>query len=263
MSILCDVHTHTSFCDGKNTPEEMVISAIEKGCKTLGFSGHAYSAMPNADQWCMSKNGQLEYARSIREISLKYSDRIKVLLGLEMDFFSEPADFECDYTIGSVHTIKIGDNSFDVDHTPQMLADAVKWYYDGNVMAMVEDYYCLMSQIVDKTDCRIIGHFDLVTKFNEKYPLIDTASKKYQSLAIEALDALIEKHRIFEINTGAISRGWREFPYPQKFILRRLAEKKADVILTSDAHSSSNIMFEFVHAEQYARECGITNFVTF
>ena len=39
-----NLHTHTCFCDGKNTPEEMVISAIEKGMDVLGFSGHSSSS---------------------------------------------------------------------------------------------------------------------------------------------------------------------------------------------------------------------------
>ena len=33
-------HTHTCFCDGKNTPEEMVLEAIRLGCPEIGFSGH-------------------------------------------------------------------------------------------------------------------------------------------------------------------------------------------------------------------------------
>ena len=28
---LSDLHTHTSYCDGKDTPEEMIEAAIEKG----------------------------------------------------------------------------------------------------------------------------------------------------------------------------------------------------------------------------------------
>ena len=28
--IYSDLHMHTVFCDGKNTPEEMVLSAIDK-----------------------------------------------------------------------------------------------------------------------------------------------------------------------------------------------------------------------------------------
>ena len=41
MIPLCNMHTHTVFCDGKNTVDEMVESAIKLGMKTLGFSGHA------------------------------------------------------------------------------------------------------------------------------------------------------------------------------------------------------------------------------
>ncbi len=80
---------------------------------------------------------------------------------------------------------------------------------------------------------------------------------------MQALDALIEKHRIFEINTGAVSRGWRTAPYPQEFLLRRLAEKGAAVMLSSDCHAKENIMFRFDEAEEYARACGIKEFVTF
>ena len=35
-------HTHSTFCDGKDTPEEMVKTAIEKGFDVIGFSGHGY-----------------------------------------------------------------------------------------------------------------------------------------------------------------------------------------------------------------------------
>ena len=31
-----DFHMHTTFCDGKNSPEDMVLGAIEKGLKRVG-----------------------------------------------------------------------------------------------------------------------------------------------------------------------------------------------------------------------------------
>ena len=34
-------HTHTTYCDGKNTPEEIVLEAIRLGLDTIGFSGHS------------------------------------------------------------------------------------------------------------------------------------------------------------------------------------------------------------------------------
>ena len=41
--ILTDLHVHTNYCDGKNTPEEMVLAAIEKGMECIGFSVHSYT----------------------------------------------------------------------------------------------------------------------------------------------------------------------------------------------------------------------------
>ncbi|MBO5371040.1 MAG: PHP domain-containing protein, partial [Clostridia bacterium] len=40
--ILEDLHTHTTYCDGKDSPEDMVKTAIEKGLRVIGFSGHIY-----------------------------------------------------------------------------------------------------------------------------------------------------------------------------------------------------------------------------
>ena len=37
-----DFHIHTCYCDGKNTPEDIVNEAISRGMKKLGFSGHTY-----------------------------------------------------------------------------------------------------------------------------------------------------------------------------------------------------------------------------
>ena len=34
-------HTHTTWCDGKDTPEAVVVAAIEKGFYAIGFSSHA------------------------------------------------------------------------------------------------------------------------------------------------------------------------------------------------------------------------------
>ena len=35
------VHVHSKLCDGKNTLEEMAVTAWRAGLQTLGFSGHS------------------------------------------------------------------------------------------------------------------------------------------------------------------------------------------------------------------------------
>lgn len=255
MKIKSDVHTHTSYCDGADSPERMVRGAIAAGCTTVGFSGHSY--LGHKSDWAMSGDGQKDYIADVLALREKYADKIQVLLGIEQDYGSGIPDYAFDYVIGSVHAVMKNGMRIEVDDTPKSFFGAVRELYGGNAMAVVRDYYALAAGVVDRTHCDIIGHFDLITKFNEKFPFVDTESYEYLSVAFEALDALIEKHKIFEINTGAVSRGWKARAYPDEPILRRLAEKKASVMLTSDAHCRKNILYGFDDAAEYAKSCGI------
>ena len=40
MRLKANYHTHTTFCDGADTPEEVVKEALRLGMTHLGFSGH-------------------------------------------------------------------------------------------------------------------------------------------------------------------------------------------------------------------------------
>ena len=55
-----DLHIHTTFCDGKNSAEEMVLAAIDRGLKTIGFSSHSYLPFDNA---CMKEGVVEDYIR--------------------------------------------------------------------------------------------------------------------------------------------------------------------------------------------------------
>ena len=35
------LHNHTTFCDGRSSPEEMVLAAVAAGLMDLGFSAHS------------------------------------------------------------------------------------------------------------------------------------------------------------------------------------------------------------------------------
>ena len=74
-----NLHTHTSFCDGKNSPEEMILSAIQKGFTALGFSGH--SLFPFARSWHIAPREFSLYEKEILRLKEKYSSQIQILLG--------------------------------------------------------------------------------------------------------------------------------------------------------------------------------------
>ena len=55
---------------------------------------------------------------------------------------------------------------------------------------------------------------------------------------------------------GAIARGYRSQPYPGAAMLRRLAERKVPVIITSDCHDARYLDCGFDDAQTLAKACG-------
>ena len=76
--MLYNYHTHTTYCDGKSTAEEMVQKAIEHGLSELGFSGHSYTKFDLEP--CMTRAGTELYKKEINALKEKYKDKIKILL---------------------------------------------------------------------------------------------------------------------------------------------------------------------------------------
>ena len=79
--MLSNFHTHTLLCDGKSTPEEVVLSAIEKGFSSLGFSSHAPTDFDKS--YCL-KDVE-EYLSTIRTLKEKYQKDIQIYVGIEED----------------------------------------------------------------------------------------------------------------------------------------------------------------------------------
>ena len=66
--MLTNLHTHTSFCDGKSTPEEMISYAIEKGFGSIGFSGHGHTSFD--ESYCITDTDG--YIAEIKRLKEKY-----------------------------------------------------------------------------------------------------------------------------------------------------------------------------------------------
>lgn len=241
--IKADFHMHTVYCDGANTCEEMVLSAIERGFFAVGVSGHSYTFFD--ESYCMSAENVRRYIDDINSLKEKYRESIAVFCGIEQDFYSSFPTDEFDYVIGSVHYLRCGDEYVPVDETSEILRSACEKYFGGDIYALCETYYDAVSQVAEKTRCDIIGHFDLITKFIEKEPLFDTKNPRYIKAWRKAVDTLLPYHIPFEINTGAMSRGYRTSPYPAEDIIAYIRERGGRTILSSDAHSKESIGYHF------------------
>ena len=73
----CNFHTHSKFCDGKNTAEEMVLAAIEKGFDVLGFSSHCMHPLnpefykPFDNIWHIPAENIKAYTQEIHRLKTK------------------------------------------------------------------------------------------------------------------------------------------------------------------------------------------------
>ncbi|MBQ7788773.1 MAG: histidinol-phosphatase [Clostridia bacterium] len=237
--IITNYHTHTTFCDGKNTAEEMVVSAIEKGLSEIGFSGH--SPIDFDCSWAMKREEIELYKKTLFDLREKYKDKIKIYVGIEQDYFSTTSTKGYDYVIGSVHYVYKNGKYLSVDTSAEEMKKFVEDEYNGDVYSYCEDYYKLVKDIYNKTKCQIIGHFDVVTKFNEVLPMIDTSCDRYKKAVSDALSELLLTPAIFEINTGAISRGYRTEAYPENYIIDRIAKSRKPFVVNSDTHNIESI----------------------
>lgn len=251
---ITNYHTHTTYCDGKNSPEEMVLAAIGANMTEIGFSVH--SPLPFATDWAIKEERLDEYKNELFELRERYKEQIKIYVGIEQDYFSENSTDGFDYVIGSVHFIYKNGEYLAIDISADEMKANIKKHYGGDALAYCEDYYRLVKDVYNKTKCQIIGHFDLVTKFNEKMPLIDTSAPRYKKAAREALSELVKSPAIFEINTGAISRGYRTCPYPQEEIMDEIADSGKPFVINSDSHSVETVGFGIKELMRELSVCG-------
>ncbi len=254
-----DFHTHSVFCDGKNSLEEMTLEAIDKGFSAIGFSGHSYTYF---DLECgIPKEKEAEYFAQCRRLQEKYKDKIDVFCGIERDFYADNSYPDSDYIIGSVHYVKVGETYIAVD-LKEGQQEAVDKYFGGDYMKFVEEYFKTVSKLTEVHKTDIIGHFDLIKIFNVDGSLFDEESERYKTAAINAVDELLKSDVMFEINTGAVFRGRRLDPYPSEFILKYIASKGGKVILSGDSHETAALGFDFEKSLKIAKKCGFKSIYT-
>lgn len=236
-----DFHLHTNFCDGKNTPEEMINKAIEFGLSEIGFVHHSYTGFD--DRYCIKEDKVDEYINVVNFLKEKYKDRIKIYCGVEKDYYSDCNLSKFDYSLGSVHYVQRNGVFLEVDESKEILVNGIKNLYGGDVYALISDYYENVGNLIDNGKPDIIAHFDLISKFNEDGDLFDENNIRYEYAWKKAVDKLIKQVNVFEINVGAISRGYKTKPYPSEKQIEYIKSLGGEFVYGSDAHTVESIGF--------------------
>lgn len=280
----CNFHTHTQFCDGKNTAEEMVLSAIEKGFDVLGFSSHCLHPLnpefykPFDKIWHIPAENIKDYTEEVHRLKEKYADKIKIYLGFEADYFesdiygtaipskSNYQVFSPDYLIGAVHFINTDKGFFTVDHKPEIVKENLIRFYskpNGEIdgRAAVCDYFLAEREMLKKGDFDIIAHCDLIKLRNGPLNFFNPEESWYKEELKATAKEIARAGVITEINTGAIGRGIMDDTYPSQYLLELLFELGVPVCINSDAHTTAMLDGAFDRAAAQAKKTGYTELV--
>ena len=147
---------------------------------------------------------------------------------------------------------------FHTDRSPANLKEGIDELCGGDGEAFAIRYYDFVKNVARITGCDIVAHCDLVTKFNGDGENIffDVRSEAYLAAAREAIEENIKYCNLFEINSGAISRGWRKTPYPDPAILDIIHDAGGKITFGSDSHAKETLLLGFDQAEELAKKHG-------
>ena len=253
-------HTHTIGFDGKNTEEEMLSQAVSLGWEKIGFSNHfiVHHNIENAPMYQYAKSGGYNsiYSSSFDEVIAKFERHyqkvdelregasIKILKGMEVDFFADAKWYEGfikainhlkpDYLIGSAHFIEqdgILYNSHDIKKASPLEQKKLLHRYWQNERATAN------SGLFN-----ILAHLDLMKKVGLGQDPEWAEDELKTVLAIKKSGAIVE------LNTSFYKKG--DEPYPSPRIIEMLAKEKVSVIISDDAHNTSQLGNNFDKAEE-------------
>ncbi|MDR2590097.1 MAG: histidinol-phosphatase HisJ family protein, partial [Oscillospiraceae bacterium] len=234
--------------------EDMIKAAIEKGGSSLGFSEHS-DVLFDPD-YSMTIEDTPAYIDDVRDMQKKYDGEFDVFLGLEVDYFTDNVPSDLDYIIGSVHHVFYKEEFITVDGSANHVKYITKEHFKDNFYKMAEVYYETLADVINKTNADIVAHFDLVAKHNANNKLFDDKNHRYVKAALAAMDSILEKCKLFEVNTGAMFRLGNPEPYPSAFLLKELCKRGGEVILSSDSHKPESLYYKFDEVLELVKSCG-------
>jgi histidinol-phosphatase (PHP family) len=257
-------HTHNTYCDGRGSIEDMIRAALEVGLDEIGISSHA--PLPFSTPWTMDPDQLPAYVSEVRSLRDRYAGRIRVRLGLELDFipdervlaFQRDSIFSHDieFYIGSVHFLGEHYPPQEFDGSEEGYRRILEDEYCGNIEGMVEEYFRRIRTMLDLPRIDFVGHLDRIKRWNAGHAFFTGREPWYVSAVECTLDAIESRGIPIEVNTSGWLKGVGE-PYPSAEILAACGRRGIPIIISSDAHAPAEIIHSFEEARALLREAGI------
>ncbi|HIU18091.1 MAG TPA: histidinol-phosphatase [Candidatus Avidesulfovibrio excrementigallinarum] len=261
--ITVDLHSHTHYSHGKDSVSDMAAAAAAAGMRILGFSEH--SPRPNGYDYPQEYREQLKagfpaYLSEVRALRERWENApdnakpLRVLLGLEMDWFSAERPFiervaasePWDYLIGSVHFL--GHWGFDASAGDWDVSDEVCYErYDA--------YFRALADMAGSRIMNVAAHPDIIKIFSvDRFNawLDDAGNMEKVRRALMAMKA---SGMAMEISAAGLRKPCAEI-YPGPRIMRLAADLELPITFASDAHNVKQLGWNFDRLAEYARSYG-------
>ena len=241
--IRTDIHTHTKFsADGRNSIEEMIAAAMQKGLAWYGISEHFNY---DYDRLHLTIDGQevppideRAYFTRARELQKQLRGKLHLLVGAEFGYdnanstlqryIETEQKYSPDFVVNSVHTCLGMDCYF-----PHYCVGKSKEYA----------YNAYLYRVLESLDAPyrydIVAHVGYCSR-NATYPDPKLRYEDYADVLDEILKRIIARGKILEVNSSAKTAG---SPFiPDTDILERYFELGGRMVsFASDAHDTTRI----------------------
>lgn len=256
--MLWDTHMHTYFSGDSNAdPADMARAAIEKQLDGICITDHLDIDYPGDPEAFLLDFDH--YQPEIAALQKQFSDRLKILFGIEMGLQPHLAakhheiltQMDFDFVIGSSHVVHGTDPYY-----PS--------YYEGRSedAAYLEYFESILENIEAFDEFDVYGHIDYVVRYgpnkNANY-----SYEKYADVIDEILRRLLAHGKGIELNMAGFKYGLGH-PNPTEQILKRYRELGGEIItIGADGHGPSQIAWDYGKVPGLLRDAGFSYYTVF
>ena len=260
-----NLHTHSTYSDGKSTPREIVEEAVRQEFTALGFSEHG--PLPFETKFAVKAENMPNYVSEIAALKEEFKDRIKLNCALETDYITGVTDpfastrekYHLDYVIGGVHLVGQSANPEELwfidGPSWEVYDEGLQKFFDGDIRKGVKRFFEQTNEMIEHEEFNIIAHFDKI-KMHNRDRYFHEDEEWYRKLALETLDLIKEKKLVMEVNTRGIYKKRYNGFYPSPWLMKEAYKRGIPAIISSDAHHYSELSLEFEAAEEALKEAG-------
>lgn len=249
-------HCHTTFSDGMNTVEEMILGAKKRGFTHLGISDHLI--VPKTSDFELKLPAYQAHAQHIRSVAKKMN--FPVYVGFETDYFPQEGwdtalqkfkkAVKADYLLTGNHFV------IDNDGNPySILRFPWKEKSVEETNGIIARHFKTIAQAVRSGLFDFLAHPDFIRWTS---PCGETDFREERT---DIIDALSETQTPVELNTKGLNK-IGDF-YPARWMLKEIGKRNIPMLISDDAHKVSDIGIHFDLAEKYLLETGNTVRVDF